>query len=230
MPASFTCAGRTHSTLDESPCGSNLCRQAHVLMGSSATRPRMHLFFDTETTGIPRNYNAPASDLKNWPRLVQLAWLIADDEAHELASAQFIVKPDGFTIPADATRIHGITTDMAIEQGVDLGAALTAITADIARASVLVAHNMPFDERILGAEFLRVGRPNLVESKARRCTMQESTEYCRLPSRYGYKWPTLGELHTRLFSTPFEGAHQALVDVRACARCYFELKRLQIMA
>ena len=190
----------------------------------------MYLFFDTETTGIPRNHKAPASDLRNWPRLVQLAWLLADDEAHEVASAQYIVKPDGFTIPTDATRIHGITTDMAMQHGVDLKAVLAAITPDITQASVLVAHNITFDEKILGAEFLRVGHPNVVESKARRCTMQESTDYCRLPGRYGYKWPTLPELHMRLFGTPFEGAHQALVDVRACARCYFELKRLKVMA
>jgi DNA polymerase-3 subunit epsilon len=190
----------------------------------------MYLFFDTETTGIPRNYKAPASDLRNWPRLVQLAWLLADDEAHEVASAQYIVKPDGFTIPQDATRIHGITTEMAIQRGVDLAAVLAAITPDIARASVLVAHNMPFDEKILGAEFLRAGYPNVVESKERRCTMQAATNYCRLPGPYGYKWPTLAELHMTLLSTPFEGAHQALVDVRACARCYFELKRLNVMA
>jgi DNA polymerase III epsilon subunit-like protein len=117
-----------------------------------------------------------------------------------------------------------------MQNGVDLKAVLTAITPDISNASVLVAHNMSFDEKILGAEFLRAGYPNVVESKARRCTMQEATSYCRLPGRYGHKWPTLAELHVTLFSTPFEGAHQALVDVRACARCYFELKRLKVMA
>ena len=190
----------------------------------------MYLFFDTETTGVPRNYKAPASDFGNWPRLVQLAWVLADDEAREIASAQHIIRPDGFTIPQDATRIHGITTDMARLNGVDLETVLTAITSDIARASVLIAHNVSFDEKILGAEFLRAGRPNILDTKARRCTMQESTSYCRLPGPYGFKWPTLAELHTVLFGTPVEGAHQALLDVRACARCYFELKRLKVMA
>ena len=190
----------------------------------------MYLFFDTETTGIPRNYKAPVSDLRNWPRLVQLAWLLADDEAREVASAQYIVKPGGFTIPSDASRIHGITTEMAMGQGVALEEVLAAIASDISQASVLIAHNMPFDEKILGAEFLRAGRPNIVESKTRRCTMQESTDYCRLPGPYGYKWPTLPELYTQLFGMPFGGAHQALADVRACARCYFELKRLKVMA
>ena len=190
----------------------------------------MYLFFDTETTGIPRNYRAPASDLRNWPRLVQIAWLLADERKNEVASAEYIVKPDGFTIPGDAARIHGITTELALRHGVDLKTVLEAITPDIRRASVLIAHNIQFDEKILGAEFLRAGRPNLVESRERRCTMQEATNHCRLPGPYGYKWPTLGELHLKLFGEPPEGAHHALVDVRACARCYFELKRLKVMA
>jgi DNA polymerase III epsilon subunit-like protein len=85
-------------------------------------------------------------------------------------------------------------------------------------------------KRFLGAELLRSGSPNIAEAKKRQCTMQAATDYCRLPGQYGYKWPSLQELHTKLFGQPFEGAHNALVDVRACARCYFELKRLGVMA
>jgi len=189
----------------------------------------VYLFFDTETTGVPRNYKAPASDLQNWPRLVQVAWLLADEQGNDVASAEYIVKPDGFTIPQEAARIHGITTEMAMRDGVDIEAVLTTLMSSIDKSSVLIAHNMQFDEKILGAELLRAGHSNLVESKSRKCTMQSATNYCRLPGRYGYKWPTLSELHTKLFGEDFEGAHRALVDVRACARCYFELKRLKVM-
>ena len=190
----------------------------------------MYLFFDTETTGIPRNYKAPVSDLSNWPRLVQLAWLLTDDDANEIASAEYIVKPDGFTIPKDASKIHGITTEIAMHKGVALGSVLMALTPDLGRASALVAHNIQFDGKILGAEFLRAGYPNLVESKIRLCTMQAATDYCRLPGPYGYKWPTLQELHMKLFNEPIINAHRALVDVRVCAKCYFELKRRKVMA
>lgn len=189
----------------------------------------LHLFFDTETTGIPRNYKAPVTDLRNWPRLVQLAWLLTDAEGNELGATEHIVKPDGFTIPAEAARIHGISTELALERGIALRAALDDILAGIAQATVLVAHNMAFDEKILGAELLRSGQPNVLEARARRCTMQASTDFCRLPGRYGFKWPTLQELHRKLFDEAFTGAHQALVDVRACARCYFELRRLGVM-
>lgn len=190
----------------------------------------MYLFFDTETTGVPRNYKAPVTDLTNWPRLVQIAWLLADENANEIASVEYIVKPEGFTIPKEAVKIHGITTEKAIQSGADLALVLTEAAAAIAQASILIAHNMSFDEKILGAEFLRSGQKNIVSSKQRLCTMQAATNYCQIPGPYGNKWPTLEELHKKLFDKPFVGAHQALVDVRACAKCYFELKRRKVVA
>lgn len=189
----------------------------------------MQLFFDTETTGLPADYRAPATDVANWPRMVQLAWLLIDDEGEEVASAEHIIRPDGFTIPPEAANVHGITTEMALERGVDLRTVLDEFASGVAQAAALVAHNVSFDERIVGAEFVRTGRANLVEAKARRCTMKSATNHCGLPGPYGYKWPTLTELHTHLFGEAFHGAHNALADVRACARCYLELKRLKVM-
>jgi len=189
----------------------------------------MYLFFDTETTGIPRNYKAPASDFKNWPRLVQIAWLVTDAQGSEIASAEHIVKPVGYTIPPAAAKIHGITTDIALQKGLDIRAILDPLVQDIDKASALIAHNMQFDEKILGAELLRAGYKNHVEAKPRKCTMQSSKDYCRIPGPYGNKWPTLQELYVKLFHEDFTGAHRALADVRACAKCYFELKRLKVM-
>lgn len=190
----------------------------------------MYFFFDTETTGIPRNYKAPVTDLRNWPRLVQLAWLLTDTDGNEIVSAEYIVKPDGFVIPHDAAKIHGITTAKAHREGVALQVVLAEAIANIQQASVLVAHNMQFDEKIIGAELLRSGQPNVVASKDRRCTMLAATNFCRIPGPYGYKWPTLQELHQKLFNKPFAGSHQALGDVRACSRCYFELRRCKVVA
>lgn len=189
----------------------------------------MYLFFDTETTGIPKNYKAAASDLKNWPRLVQIAWLMTSDTGEEISSIEYIIKPDGYTIPPAAAKVHGITTQKALEVGVDVTTALDAISLEIHAATALVAHNMSFDEKILGSELLRAGRPNTVEAKPRLCTMQSATNHCRIPGPYGYKWPTLQELHKALFKQAFTGAHHALTDVRACAKCYFELKRLHVI-
>lgn len=190
---------------------------------------QMLLFIDTETTGIPKNYKAPASDLANWPRMVQVAWLLADDQEKELESAEHIVKPQGYAIPADAARVHGITTEKALAEGAELATVLASLEAAMGKAQVLVAHNMAFDEKIVGAEFLRAGRSDLVAAKTRRCTMASSTNFCRIPGPYGFKWPKLDELSQRLFGESVAGAHRAGADTRACARCYFELKRLGVM-
>ena len=76
-----------------------------------------YLFFDTETTGLPRNWDAPVSDVNNWPRLVQLAFLIYDEKGIKVSGGDFIIKPDGFKIPSDASNIHGITTERANLEG-----------------------------------------------------------------------------------------------------------------
>ena len=189
----------------------------------------MYLFFDTETTGVPKNYKAPPSDLLNWPRVVQLGWVVTDQQGQELKATNHIIRPDGFMIPEVVSRIHGITTEMAMRDGVQLHKALDEIALDILDADMLFAHNMSFDENILGAEFLRAGRPNVVLQKPRACTMQGSTDFCAIVGNYGYKWPKLQELHKELFGYPFEGDHDALVDVRACVRCYLELRKREVM-
>jgi len=158
-----------------------------------------------------------------------MAWLVTDDAGTEMECGEHIVKPDGFTIPERAAQIHGITTEIALQQGVDIRTVLEAVVAGIHRAVTLVAHNIQFDEKIVGSELIRAGFRNYVEEKRRLCTMLSSTDYCGLPGPYGYKWPTLADLHTRLFREGFTGAHRALADVRACARCFFELRRRRIM-
>lgn len=190
----------------------------------------MYLFFDTETTGLPKSYKAPVSDLKNWPRLIQIAWLVTDDGGNEIKSTEYIIKPDGFAIPGEAAKIHGITTEIASKLGVDLKPVLKEIAADISGAVTLFAHNMQFDEMILGAEFLRMGAFNCLDGKPRKCTMKASTDFCQIPGPYGNKWPKLQELHARLFQKGFDNAHNALADVRACSKCYFELRRIGVMA
>jgi len=189
----------------------------------------MYLFFDTETTGLPRNWKAPVTDLSNWPRLVQLAYLQFDKNGAQISEANFIIKPEGFTIPSDASRIHGITTERAVAEGVKLNSVLTTFQSMIEKAEILVAHNMNFDEKIVGAEFLRAGMKNHILSKRKICTMEGSTKYCGLVGPYGYKWPKLSELHYKLFHSGFEEAHNASVDITITAKCFWELKRIGII-
>ena len=85
---------------------------------------------------------------------------------------------------------------------------------------------MSFDEKIVGAEFLRAGMRNPLPAKRKICTMESTTSFCAIPGPYGYKWPKLSELHYKLFRTGFEEAHNAAVDINATAKCFWELKRL----
>ena len=186
----------------------------------------MYLFFDTETTGLPRSWKAPVTDLNNWPRLVQLAYLLFDINGKLISEADHIIKPQGFTIPADASRIHGITTERALQEGKSLDSVLLDFQSLIEESSFLVAHNMSFDEKIMGAEFLRNHMPDSIASKKKICTMQSTTNFCAIDGPYGYKWPKLAELHFKLFRTSFDEAHNAAADIRATAKCFWELKRL----
>lgn len=189
----------------------------------------MYLFFDSETTGLPRNWKAPVSDLPNWPRLVQLAFLLCDSGGNRLAGGDFIIKPDGFTIPAEAARIHGISTERAEKEGKDLRLVLDDFQEAVSRAGYLIAHNLSFDEKIVGAEFLRNKMPDTLPAKIKICTMQTGTDFCAIPGPYGNKWPKLTELHYKLFQAGFEEAHNAAADLAATVKCFWELKRLGII-
>lgn len=187
----------------------------------------MYLFFDTETSGLPRNWNAPASDLENWPRLVQLAWIQYDSSGNEISGKNRIIKPEGFEIPFSSTMIHGITNKRALETGIPLQKALNEFLQAVNTSNLLVAHNMNFDEKVISSELIRTGK-NL-PSINKFCTMETTADFCKIPHRNGYKWPKLTELHKKLFNSNFNGAHDASNDVLACARCFFELKNRGII-
>ncbi|WP_297335988.1 DNA polymerase III subunit alpha [Algoriphagus sp.] len=184
----------------------------------------MYIIFDTETTGLPRDYNAPMSDVDNWPRLVQLAWQLHDAKGKLLSNHNYIVKPEGFTIPYNAEKVHGISTKRALAEGHDLKKVLAIFEEDVAEAKHLVGHNIEFDINVVGSEFIRaeLGMPltaNPLDTK------DISTEFCAIPGGKGgkFKWPTLTELHQKLFGKGFGDAHDAAYDVDATARCFFGL-------
>lgn len=189
----------------------------------------MYLFFDTETTGLPKNWKAPESDINNWPRLVQIAWLQYDTTEKQISKNSHIIKPDGFSIPLDATKVHGISTQRAEKDGIALRQVLKEFSSILNESKFLVTHNMNFDKKVVGAEFLRIGIKNNLSEIQKICTMQSSTDFCKIPGNYGYKWPSLPELHMSLFKSPFEESHDALADTTACAKCFFELRKKGII-
>jgi DNA polymerase III epsilon subunit-like protein len=134
------------------------------------------------------------------------------------------VKPDGFRIPPDAARIHGITQEHATKEGFPVRDILYELGQAAATAGFVIAHNADFDGSVLAAEYLRQGWSPPFAPDSMVCTMKAGIDCCRLPGPRGYKWPKLEELHQHLFGTSFEGAHDASADVAACACCFFEMK------
>ena len=188
----------------------------------------MYLIFDTETTGLPKRWDAPLSDSENWPRCIQIAWQIHDASGELIAHQDYLIQPTGFTIPFDSEQVHGISTALAEEQGVSLSEVLEDFQAAIKGVAYVVGHNISFDRNIMGAEFLRQGLEDPLEGKTviDTCT-EETATLCKLAGGRGgkFKLPTLGELYVHLFQVQFEEAHNATADVEATARAFFELLR-----
>jgi DNA polymerase III epsilon subunit-like protein len=194
---------------------------------SKANPGPLYLVFDTETTGLPKNYSASHEDLDNWPRVVQLAWVVANERGEILEEQSVIVRPEGFSIPAASAAIHGIDDAKAQALGIPLVEALSFFNKSLSQsAPTLVAHNIDFDIKVLGAEFLRANIQTNFMELVRVCTMKSAIEFCGLANR---KFPKLAELYRQLFNDDFAGAHDALVDVKACYRCFFEMRDRRII-
>ena len=189
-----------------------------------------YLFFDTETTGLPHDYEAPASDTLNWPRLVQLSWILTDNQGNVLSVHDCIVRPDGYEIPDGAASVHGITTERALAEGVPLDSALALFCRTLDSAEYIVGHNISFDIHVVDAEFIRRGVDVQLSSMKSYCTMLAGTDYCKLPGyRGGYKWPKLQELYKKLFGTEFYDAHNSAADVDATRKCFWEMRRRKVI-
>ena len=191
----------------------------------------MYLIFDTETTGLPKNFNAPVTDSDNWPRLVQIAWQLHDKTGNLLSAQNHIVYPDGFTIPFNAEKVHGISTKRAEQEGKPLSEVLNAFADDYQKADVLIGHNVEFDVAIMGAEFHRTKIERGFMEKETLCTKLTSVDFVAIQGGRGgrFKWPTLTELHTKLFGVPFADAHDAAYDVSATAKCFFGLLQNKVV-
>jgi DNA polymerase III subunit alpha len=191
----------------------------------------MYLIFDTETTGLPRNWAAPISDTNNWPRCVQLAWQLHDELGNLIEHQDFLIHPDGYNIPFDAERIHGISTELALQQGEKLMEVLIKFNTALSKTKFIVGQNVGFDINIMACEFHRLGIETKLCSMPILDTCTEVTaNLLQLPGGRGgkFKLPTLTELHQYLFGQPFDEAHNATADVEATTRCFLELIKREI--
>ncbi|RMG85128.1 MAG: 3'-5' exonuclease [Bacteroidetes bacterium] len=188
----------------------------------------MYLFFDVSANGQPKSWKASLTDPFNWPRLVHLSWLMYNKDRELIASSDDLIKPEGFEISVETEQKAQITHQDAVEKGVPLKEALLRFKDAVEKAEYVIAHNMKFNEGVVTAEFYRKNIPHLLGSSDKYCLMQEATWYCKLPGKTGgYKWPTLQEIHTKIFNSRYTNANNALGDVSACVVCFFALLDLE---
>ncbi len=200
----------------------------------------MYLIFDTETTGLPKNYKAPITNTEVWPRVVQIAWQLHDSSGLLLENRDFLIRPEGFNIPLYAEQIHGISTELAMQKGSGLAEVLALFNEVLKKSKFVVGHNVGFDINVLACEFFRAEIPTSLEKLTAEiptslrelsildtCT-EKTAVICKLPGGKGgkFKLPTLSELHSKLFDENFKEAHNATADVEVTGRCFLELVRL----
>ena len=187
------------------------------------------IIFDTETTGLPSNDKIPALNHKaNWPDLVSICWSIFDNHTH-IRTENHIIRPELFEIPAESTRIHGITQRQAEQEGKPMATILGMFADDIKDAKVLCAHNLHFDKNVIFHAFkwrLNKDPMRFWPTHAEFCSMKESKDELKLPAKYPkandlYKPPKLSELYYAQFGVPMENAHTAAGDVEALQRIFF---------
>jgi len=194
----------------------------------------MYLFFDTETNGLPKKWDARVHDLDNWPRLVQIAWTHYDENRNKLAEHCYIIKPEGFTISEETAKINRITQERAEKEGVPLKYALRMFAMTLKQTKFLVAHNISFDKSVVGSELIRLGAEDVYDEFKeieRICTMHSTTKFCNIPGNHGPKWPKLSELFEKLNpgEAVSEDLHDAMEDVNVMVDCFFKLKDRKII-
>jgi len=197
------------------------------------------LFYDTETTGLPI-FDQP-SDHPDQPHIVQLAALLVDaDTRNIINSMDVIIRPNGWSIPDEASKVHGITTEHAADVGIAEKVAADMILQLWGGNRLRVAHNEQFDARIVRIALNRfVDDPHdvfpcsdLWKSGKAECTARLATPICALPPtermraarRFHHKTPNLGEAYRHFTGKELENAHSALEDVQACMAIYFAIK------
>jgi len=185
----------------------------------------MELFFDTETSDL-FDFKKPDFTLKNFPWVVQLGAILAEDG---IAYAEFnvIIRPEDRTIAHGAQKVHNISTELARRAGISEAVVAKTFVNLVQKADLIISHNINFDYPIMRGLLYRTGscEDDFVNTD-KFCTMLGTTNLCRLKTNWGsYKWPKLQELHNHLFGENFVGAHDAMFDIRATMKCFYELKR-----
>lgn len=187
-----------------------------------------YLFLDTETTGLPKKRNASPSDSENWPYVVQLAWILTDENGLRISKGNYIIKQN-VVIPQNAINIHHISNEIMQKEGELPSKVYSEFIESLNNCEYIIAHNITFDLPILQCELIRNGFTDSLYSKKSFCTMNQGVFFCSLLDSLGRnKKPKLLELFGELyFDNPFinlsGGLHDAMFDTILTYRCFMKM-------
>lgn len=193
----------------------------------------MYLFFDTETTGLI-NFDLDLMH-ESQPRICQLAAALTDDKGNILDEMNAIIKPDGWTVPKQASDIHGLTTERCEAEGIPILEAPQLFNGLKVQCRARVAYNIDFDKRLLAREAQLAGLEHNSEGIESFCVMRMAQPICKMPpsekmmasGRRGFKPPKLQEAFFHFFGEEMQNAHDAMADVRGCMRVFFAIQAQQ---
>jgi len=177
------------------------------------------LFFDTETSGFPSKKLPKGHPDQAW--IVQIGFLFEVDEKI-LNQGCFLIQADGRTIHPGAQKVHNISAETTEQYGISDQIIADIMSYYLRKSDFVIGHNISFDLQMLEMLFMRSGyliSEEVFQKIPTVCTMRASTDFCKLPGKYGYKWPKLTELYDYLYQKEFP-AHDALADIQATYRCY----------
>lgn len=187
------------------------------------------IILDTETTGLPLKKDSSIYNSAEWPFIVQLSYMIYDDETHEiLADVNDYIAIDKSCIISPASHeVHGLTHEFLQSNGIPIKDALHKLKKHMNSCNLAVGHNISFDKRILLAECIR--HKIFLNMKNTYCTMKECKDICNIEctKKNGetyIKYPSLKELHYALFCHNVKNLHNASIDILICMRCYYKIK------
>ncbi|WP_207494814.1 3'-5' exonuclease [Aridibaculum aurantiacum] len=183
------------------------------------------LFIDTETSGLPKNWDEPFSNNANWPYVVQVSWMVYKKDGAFVKEENHFVGNDDFEITDEATRIHGINKDYLQQNGIDRKEIFDLLAKDVAQYQPLVVgHYIELDMQVIGADCYRLGIEHPLVNQLCFCTMLVTSKSSINPYPRCLNLPAL---YNKLFKKQLPNHHNALDDARATAECFFELMARQ---
>ena len=178
-----------------------------------------YIALDTETSGIPKSWDD--ENLKDWPCIIQLAWLVYTPDGKLVKEECHYLSNPGVKINPKSEEIHGISAQILEEQGVDKTTVLQHLFQDIKKyQALIIAHFAEFDLKLLQIEGERCQLDADLHETPFYCTMINSEDLNNNPAR---TFPSLAQLYQSFFGLTLQHQHHALHDSRAVADCFFEI-------